>query len=318
VVFLILSLIIPAASAQTADVIGTAGELGYETGTRGAVANRRVADELYKQALENERRAWQSTPPNVSLLAKALQQSKDAKAADDQAKEMARAALHASHTGAKSGDFINQRYGMVPESKLKELSSTNSPYQSQVEKTLGGYGLKLSADKMILQTPFGKFSTSAEDSSLLKAASAVAKSLGYNAADVEKGQKDAIAARDGVAKKTVSEVDKELAARGKNKSADGRSLASIPGAAAGPEAGTDAKVIGAEAGAKAVKSFEGASPVTKTLSEAEQEVLRKRKAMGRELGFDEVDTLGRSTQDIFHMIHTRYQSLDTQGVFYTK
>lgn len=319
VALLFLSLILQT-SAQTADIINRAGELGYETGTRGAVANRRVADELYRQALENERKAWQSTPPNVSLLAKALQQSKDAKAADDQAKEMARAALHASNTGSKSGDFINSRYGMISESKLKELSSTNSPYQSRVEQTLGGYGLKLSADKMILQTPFGKFSVNAEDSTLLRTASSIAKSLGYNPGDVAKGQKDAIAARDAVAQKTVAEVDKELASRGKGQDAESsRQLAGVPSASSEADGKND-KVIGSQAGAQPVKNFDGSTttPVTKTLTEAEQEVLRKRKAMGRELGLNEIDALGRSTQDIFQMIHSRYQRLDSEGVFYTK
>lgn len=306
------------AFAQTADIIGRAGDLGYETGTRGAVANRRVADELYRQALENERRAWQSTPPNVSLLSQALQQSKDAKAADDQAKEMARAALHAANTGSKSGDFINSRYGMISEAKLKELSNTNSPYQSKVEKTLGGYGLKLSADKMVLQTPFGKFAVNAEDSTLLRAASSVAKSLGYNPTDVAKGQRDAIAARDAVAKKTVTEVDRELAERGGQ-----RQLASVPVATASEASSTAVQsdpLIGSQAGAQAVKNFDGSTTaaVSKTLNEAEQDVLQQRKAMSRALGLDEIDALGRSTQDIFQMIHSRYQRLEAQGSFFMK
>ncbi len=319
VFLLLLSVILNAAPAQagadTADVIGAAGRLGYETGTKGAVTNRRVADQLYQQALADEKQAWKSFPPNVGLLAKALQESKDAKAADDQAKEHARAALHSSNTGAHSGDFINQRYGMVEESKLKELSNTSSPYMPQVEKALGGYGLKLSSDKMHLQTPFGKFSVNPDDSALLKMASAMATKLGYSAADVAKGQQEAIKARDAIARQAVAGLEKEAQPKAGAAADGGRNVASEEGKFPGNKKDED-KAIGAKAGAEAVKNFESASTV-KPLSEAEQEVLDKRKALGKELGMgDDVDPLGRKTQDIFQMIHTRYQSLNSQGIFY--
>ncbi len=315
---LILSLFLNAASAdvEAADVIGAAGRLGYETGTKGAVTNRQVADQLYKQALADEKAAWKSFPPNVGLLSKAMQESKDAKSADDQAKEHARAALHSANTGAHSGDFVNQRYGMVSESKLQELSNGSSPYRAQVEKTLGGYGLKLNGDKMILQSPFGKFSVALEDSTLLKVATSVATKLGYSAADVAKGQQDAIKARDAIAQKAMEALEKDGKSKGGAEPA-GRNIASVEGSGLPAEKDVSGgKAIGSQAGAEAVKTFDNG---IKPLSEAEQEVFDKRKALGKELGLGEgVDPLGRKTQDIFQMIHTRYQSLNSQGIFYGK
>ncbi len=82
-----------AETTSAPDLTGVIGDYAVETGTRGAVANRRLADQLYKQSLEDESNAWKSFPPNIPLLSRALANSKDAKAADDQAKEFARAAI---------------------------------------------------------------------------------------------------------------------------------------------------------------------------------------------------------------------------------
>jgi hypothetical protein len=316
VVFLVLTLFLsPAQAADSANVIGTAGEFGRETGTRGAMANRKIADQLYQQAVANDKAAWSGGIPNVALLSKALQQSKDAKAADDQAKEFARAALHATNTGAHSGDFINNRYGMVDESKLKELSSTSSPYMPQAEKSLGRYGMKLSADKMSLETPFGKFATNSDDSTLLKAASKIFSKLGLSTASIEKGMKDAIAEREALAKKVIAEIDSNL---GKQKPGeDSRAPASLASSMPSP----DDRAIGAQAGSEAIKTFEASvenSQITDWKA-TEQAVLESRKALGRSLGMNaQTDPLGRSSQDIFRMIHLRYQSLDSEGSFLAK
>lgn len=308
------------ARADAADVIGTAGRLGYETGTKGAVTNRQIADQLYKQALEDEKAAWKSFPPNASLLSKALQESKDAKLADDQAKEFARAALHAANTGAKSGQFSNQRYGMIDESKLKELATTNSPYMKQVESTLGGYGMKLSADKMNLQTPFGKFNVNMDGSALEKVLGSVAKKLGFSTAEVSKGLRAAEATRDGIAARTVAALDAQTQ---KNQAAhangNGSGFENAKDANRGPASATpgaqDEKVIGSTAGSATVKDFE-AQNLPRSLDEIEKELLENRKNLGRSLGMaSAADPLGRKHQDIFQMVHVRYQSLRSQGAF---
>lgn len=51
--------------AQTSDLIGTVGQYGFETGSRGAVINRQIADQLYQQALRDEQEARKTFPPNV-------------------------------------------------------------------------------------------------------------------------------------------------------------------------------------------------------------------------------------------------------------
>jgi hypothetical protein len=321
----VLVFVMAGAYGQTSNLIGNIGDFGRESGSRGAEVNRQLADQLYQQALANERAAWSGKTPNVSLLSKALQQSKDAKAADDQAKEFARAALHASNSGAHSGDFINSRYGMTDESRLKELSSTSSPYMPQAENTLGGYGLKLSADKMSLQTPFGKFSVNTDNSTLLKMAGSIAAKMGYKAADVETGQKEAIQEREALAQKIAQAVDQQLnvqKANAEEAAATGRQLASLkpadPNVSGNAGADRDSGVIGSEAGAPAVKNFE-MSAADPDWNATEKALLANRKAMGREMGMESAaDPLGRKTQDIFRMIHLRYQSLHSEGAFLTK
>lgn len=297
--------------AQTADIIGTAGRYGYETGTKGAVANRQVADQLYKQALADEAAAWRTFPPNVALLSKALQHSKDAKLADDQAKEFARAALHGARTGAQSGEFSNSRYGMVDESKLKELSTTNSPYMKQVEKKLGSYGMKLSEDQMSLATPFGKFSIDMTGSAFEKLLGSVATKLGYSAADVSKGLRAATVARDGIAQQAMAAIENqapsEKKSAGELEPPSGRKLAAIQ---------AEENVIGSTGGSATVKDFEAERRDEKSWEDIQFEILQKRKALGRVLGMQaESDPLGRRSQDIFQMIHVRYQALRTKGVF---
>lgn len=296
--------------AQTADIIGTAGRYGYETGTKGAVANRQVADQLYKQALADEAAAWRTFPPNVALLSKALQHSKDAKLADDQAKEFARAALHGARTGAQAGEFSNSRYGIVDESKLKELSTTNSPYMKQVEKKLGSYGMKLSDDQMSLSTPFGKFSIDMTGSAFEKLLGSVATKLGYSAADVSKGLRAATSARDGIAQQAMAAVENfapEKKSPGQLEPPSGRKLASV---------NAEESVIGSTAGSATVKDFEAEKREGKSWDDIQLEILQKRQAMGKTIGMRaESDPLGRKSQDIFQMIHVRYQSLRTKGAF---
>ncbi len=309
---------------DTADVIGIAGRHGYETGTKGAVTNRQIADQLYKQSLADEAAAWRSFPPNAALLAKALQHSQDAKLADDQAKEFARAALHSAKTGSKSGEFSNARYGMISESKLKELSTTSSPYMKQVESKLGSYGMKLSADKMALQTPFGKFNVNMDGSALEKLLGSVATKLGYSASEVSKGLRAAEAARDAIAAKAgaankqyvVDEDPAKAQGSGLEDSAAAKRLAAAAAQGRDPASAGQAaeKAIGSNAGSATVKDFE--EKPLKSLDQMEQELLESRKALGRTLGMaSAADPLGRKSQDIFQMVHVRYQSLRSQGAF---
>jgi hypothetical protein len=300
----------PVFAADVANVIGSAGDYGREAG-QAAETNRRLADQLYQQSLASEKAGWASTIPNVGLLMKALQQSKDAKSADDQSKEFARAALKASETGARSGEFISSRYGMVPESKLKELSTTSSKYMPQVEKNLGRYGMKLSADKMTLQTLFGNFATNAEDGVLLNAATSIMKKMGFSTAGIEKGVKEAISERDELAKKLMEEAEQKATKTAEDGSNAGRQIASVEPPKAVEEGN---KVIGAAAGASAVKDFDAPD-----WNATEKAVLESRKAMGKELGLESsAEPLGRRTQDIFRMINLRYQSLYSEGAFFSK
>lgn len=317
---LALTLCAPFARAEeTADVIGTAGRYGSEAG-RGAIANREIADQLYKQSLTDEAQAWRTFPPNVALLSKALQQSKDAKLADDQAKEFARAALHSANTGSKSGQFSTERYGMASESELKRLATTSSPYMSQVERKLSSYGMKLSTDKMSLITPFGKFNVNMESSTFEKMVGVVAGKLGFPATDVSRGLRSAEGAREQIAQRAVAYADKKIGALHAQKGS-GSGLESAPETqanAASEEAvgGRGPASITSLAEGVPVKNFEEEDSFRpKTMDEIAREVQANRRAFGQSMGIDEPDPLGQSNQNIFEMVHTRYQSMRDQGSF---
>lgn len=290
--------------AQTSDLIGTVGQYGFETGSRGAVINRQIADQLYQQALRDEQEARKTFPPNVGLLFKALQETKDAKAADDQAREFARAALHASNSGSKSGEFVNSRYGMIDESKLRELSTTSSPYMSQVEKTLGQYGMKLSADKTSLQTPFGKFSVNPDDSALMKVAMGVAGKLGLSSDAAAEGLLQARAARDSIAQRTVAAIDRDLKGR-------------VPAAEEVERSRSESEnsPLQGRGPLPVAEASQAANPAP-TLEDQELSILERRRLMGLEIGIEgDLTPIGRPSQDIFKMINSRYQSINSRGQF---
>ncbi|MGE4132658.1 MAG: hypothetical protein AB7F86_13525 [Bdellovibrionales bacterium] len=297
------------------DLIGTSGEYGYETGTKGAVTNRELADQLYKAALENEKAAWSSFPPNVALLSKALQQSKDAKLADDQAKEFARAALHGAQSGSQSGDFVNDRYGIVSEKQLKALATTSSPYMPQVEKTLGGYGMKLSDDKMSIKTPFGNFAINGEDSKLVGAMRGAAKALGYSPSDVDKGVKAALGERDALAKK-LSEKAGRTVASGDEKASGGKGGNGTSGGTADSEAPANSSDNSDSPHATESRLIDESlnAPPKPNYDALEEENKAERKRLAGQMGLDlNTDPIGRPDQNIFQMIYLRYQSKVSSG-----
>lgn len=288
-----------------ADVIGTTGEFAKQN-SNGAVASRRTADDLYQQALNNERAAWSKFPPNVALLSKALTQSKEAKAADDQAKEFARAAQHAIDTGRKSGDFNLKYYGVASEETITKLATTNSPLQPQAESTLGGYGMKLEADKMSIKTPFGNLPLNMSISALDKGLGAIAVSLGYSASDVSKGIQEGVASRDAIAAKHMASVNANLGGGFATAAPAGLPMPEEkPIAAAVPESKP------AEAGAPVVAN------ATDEAGRRQEELLRNRDKFLEKMGMEieHKDPIHGPQTDLFKVVHMRYQSLRSEGEF---
>ncbi len=292
------------------DVIGTAGDFTRETGSRGAVANRQIADQLYKQSLADEKAAWSSFPPNVALLSKALAQSKDAKLADDQAKEFARAALHGIHTGGNSGEFKLKEYGVVSEKELNNLANSSSQYRGAVESKLGKYGMKLSDDQMSVKTPLGELPINMSISKLEGGLRKIAENLGYKADDVSKGLRAAEQTRDGIAAQVMAAVDKNLGSSG---AASGTGDLDSPATtAAGGELPAEAKngAGGAEANQDGTFVQDDSSRQAELLKNREMFLQKLGASTGENLG-----PMGSANDDLFRMVHVKYQSMRAEGVF---
>jgi hypothetical protein len=297
------------------DLIGTSGTYTRETGTRGAVANREIANQLYKQALADEKTAWSSFPPNVSLLAKALNESKEGKLADDQAKEFARAAMHGINSGGRSGDFKLQDYGVISEKELNDLANGSSPYRGAVESKLGGYGMKLSADKMSIQTPMGTLPINMAMDKLEGGLRKIAASMGYNPDDVSNGLRAAVAARDGIANRVMADVNAKMG----QPSGSGTGSAMDPANLAGNEDGANK----GEAGKDPQGGLEGAlaggeGGFVQDDASRQAELQRNRDAFLRKMGEVDPESLGPlhgPEDDLFRIVHIKYQSLRSEGVF---
>lgn len=299
------------------NMIGTTGQFADDIGMKGAAANRQMADQLYQQALANEKAAWSTFPPNVSLLSKALSQSKDGKKADDQAKEFARAALHGINSAQKSGDLKASQYSAVDEAKLRDLATNNSQYTGQVQNKLGGYGLKLDPDQMNLQTPMGKFPIGMADDQFEKTLRGVASMLGYDPGDVSKGLRDAIRSRDEMGKA----ISKKFDLNNSNRALAGPTGAPPAGSGDGGRGLGDAAK--AEEGASQAVSAAGNGANADDLNQnsaASQldDYAKRRKAFLESMGVSaDGDATARADRnaDIFVVVHLRYQSIRAAGEF---
>ncbi|MGE3682859.1 MAG: hypothetical protein AB7G93_14130 [Bdellovibrionales bacterium] len=325
--FLIGVLAFPTLPAQAqSDLIGVAGQYTQELGARGAVTNRRVADELYRRALQDEAEAWKSFPPNVSLLSRALTQSKEGKMADDQAKEFARAALHGNRTGHQAGELAQSKYGAVDESTLRSLATGSSPYMPAVESKLGSYGLKLSPDKMSLSTPFGSLAVNMDMHKYEGLLRKAAETFGVSPDKVSNGIRSAIQTRDNLARQFAAENSVPAGREGREGFA---TFASASDAESGSRGGaadaSDSRFSPQGSGAHVEPDQEPQSepPDDPLWEEKQKELETNRRQLASQLGIRDArdldvtvkSPLGRPKQNIFGMIHMRYQSLRQRGVF---
>ncbi len=311
---LVFALIFQGANAfAVADVIGTAGDFS-RSNSQAALANRSVADKLYKQALADHDRAWSSFPPNVGLLSKSLAMSKDAKAADDQAKEFARGAMHGVHTAGTSGDFALKKYGIASEKELDNLANGSSPYMPAAEKTLGKYGMKLTSDKMSIKTPLGTLPLDMSITALEKGLRGVASGLGYNPDDVSRGLAAAAKERDNIAAQAMASLAKDAAKSAAAAGSNGS--AGLPGPAKEvTEAAANSAAPAAVAAPAVAAATQNAAGVN-GIDPRQEELQRNRAQFLKTMGIKSGDPLGASHQDIFKMVHLRYQSLRSEGEFF--
>lgn len=300
-----------AQATGASDVIGTAGT-SYDEMSKAAVKNREMANQLYKQALADEKAAWSSFPPNVSLLSKALNQSKEGKMADDQAKEFARGAMHSINSGGRSGDFKLNEYGSVSESQLKDLANGSSPYRGAVESKLGGYGMKLADDKMSIKTPLGTLPINMSMDQLEGGLRKIASSMGYNPDDVSKGLRASEAFRNSLANRLMADLGS-----GRNSGPGGGTIGGAVsqanlGAAGEGEGKKDANAAIAAAGSGEGTFVQDDASRQAELQKNRDEFLRKMGAMNPE----SLGPIHGPNDDLFRIVHIKYQSLRGEGVFF--
>lgn len=308
----LLSAKVYAQATGASDVIGTAGT-SYDEMSKAAAKNREMANQLYKQALADEKAAWSSFPPNVGLLSKALNQSKEGKMADDQAKEFARGAMHSINTGGRSGDFKLNEYGSVSESTLKDLANGSSPFRGAVESKLGGYGMKLADDKMSIKTPIGNLPINMSMDKLEGGLRKIASSMGYNPDDVSKGLRASEAFRDSIANRLMADLNSGKGGAGSGSGAGGAVNAANLGGAGEGEGKKDGGSAAAAAGAGAEGSF------TQDDASRQAELQRNREEFLKKMGAEDPESLGPlhgPNDDLFRVVHIKYQSLRGEGVFF--
>ncbi len=314
-----LTLLAFSATAESFDegMIGNTHNYTNDLGKR-AVGNRKAADNLYKQSLADEHNAWSSMIPNVALLVKALTESKDAQKADDQAQELARAALSGMLSGATQGKF---GASSVSESDLRGIATQKSPYNAQMKEKLGTYGMKLSADQSTLKTPFGDFSTSADDSEYQKTLSGIAGSLGFKGDAVSKGIQQAIETRQAIA----AQAQKSMGSSGLTESGEKAVLPAEPSTeksttADNSDAGASRGPAGVgDAGSQSSPAGGGSGQSEPNWEKREQDDWNNRSRVRRQMGMaDEAGAspLRAKSEDIFHVINVHYQSMRAAGAFY--
>ncbi|MGE3760290.1 MAG: hypothetical protein AB7H97_21170 [Pseudobdellovibrionaceae bacterium] len=298
-----------AEATGTADVIGQAGT-SYDELSKASVKNRELANQLYRQALADEKAAWSSFPPNVGLLAKALNQSKEGKMADDQAKEFARGAMHSINSGGRSGDFKLNEYGSVPESQLKDLANGSSPYRGAVESKLGSYGMKLAEDKMSIKTPLGTLPINMAMDKLEGGLRKIASSMGYNPDDVSAGLRASEAYRNSIANRLAADLNSHKGQAGSG-AAGGAVNAAKLGSLDEGEGKKDPS--GAAQGAGGA----GEGVFVQDDASRQAELQRNREEFLRKMGQDpeSLGPLHGPNDDLFRIVHIKYQSLRGEGVF---
>lgn len=345
--FLILAIALASGTTMAAETvkntggaIGAGGDFAYQTGTRGALINRTATDDLYSTALKYEEQAWSSFPPNIKLLAKSFQMGRDANKTDEQSVEFSRAALKAMNSGVQSGTLDAKKYDLLDAKQLKNWATVQNPNVAVAKERFSRYekyGIKLGKDNT-LTTPAGDLNLKGDISSgtLMKIASA----LGYDPADVAAGLKEAEEERNRILQSATAKADQDLAKKGLDPAASlaangpgdkDREIASNTAAVNG-EAGAQAGLAGAAAPNPALNgtALDGTSGTDPASVEAdgpatEMDAYRARgealaanvEAIRRQMGANSqfADPIGKPGQNIFGMIHDRYQTANRRGRF---
>jgi hypothetical protein len=167
---------------------------------------------------------------------------------------------------------------------------------------------------MSIQTPMGTLPINMAMDKLEGGLRKIAASMGYNPDDVSNGLRAAVAARDGIANRVMTDLNAKMgqpSGGGTGSAMDPANLADNENGANKGEAGKDPQGLeGALAGGEGGFVQDDAS--------RQAELQRNRDAFLRKMGEMDPESLGPlhgPDDDLFRVVHIKYQSLRSEGVF---
>ena len=298
-----LSLKLLALPAHADGIVNATGRYGGDIGTHAASTNRRISEDLAKSAINNFNRGISTF--NIPLLVKAGRQAYDSDQADRQAKEFGQAALRAlQNTGTQAGHVDLATYG----ADLKEINDyahNSNKYIAAIKNEVKRYGVSISDDGSMISTPVGDFSTSGD---LTSTVIDQLHKYGLSSQGVREAMQAAINERDDLAKTSVSIPQSPHIAE-TNSTAGSQVDSRAPASAPNPPPSSELPVASGLQEETDSDNFKS----------RQAEFLRQRDAFARHLGLKNLPSakspLGTSNQDLFNMIHVRYQRLRQQDSF---
>lgn len=292
-------------------IIGGAGQFTNNIGNA-AAANRKAADQMLQQALMEEKQALSTFPPNIALLAKAGASARAGLQADNQSRHFAQASMNAINTGNQSGQFDTKNYGGMSEEQIKQLATSSSPYAGQVKSNLASWGIQVDESGNNIQLPLGmgKISLDIAMTQMETGMKAAAKLLGYDPNEVSKGLLAAQQDEQKLAAKVAAEINSANQASEASVKAEDRSPAesSSKVAPSGEElSATQNAQLEAQSQFAAPGGVEDAEERSILFAMEESKLGKFRSELVKKLGVDDFSVKGNADQDIFKMVHIRYQ-----------
>lgn len=325
----LFGLLPPFESQAQVGIIDASGRSIESVGSIGAVANRRAADNLFQDAINDERRAISKFPPNVGLLSKALVQTMSGIKADNQSRANGRAAIESLRVGDSSGIVdVTKEYGQLNRAQIQHYASHSSPHLPQVEKTLAKYGMGVSSDRQSLTSPIGNIPLDLDPKALSDLISKVVEQKGLSSEGVKEGVQAGIDNQNAIGKEISDQARAELERLTKGLQDDRQKEGTDEGASGGKEE-LDGENQGAmredlvDQESDQENSGEKSGGMERAAFGIEPSGNRGPAGLGGggggtfslEAEGGPIAVKGASHQDIFEMITIRYQIRKSQGTF---
>jgi hypothetical protein len=304
-------------------IVNASGRFGNEIGTIGANANRKAANNLFQQGLQDEAQGLATM--NVGLMSKALTEGLSGVQADDQSRHFGQQAMKALNVGADSGNVILGKYG-TSEDQIRDFANNSAQLMPTAQGEFDKFGIQVNHDQSLLKTPFGDYplNTSIDDHAgdLAKIISTVAEEHGLSSKDVVAGVQAGLATRNSIAQKAMDDAQKEAAAAKAAAAAGAGNTANVTASATGkmsdPKADASAAARG-PASNKAPVIFNVPSGNGKDF-DMQQRLLSlnaSRDEMRSRLGgeYSTQALLGDRSDNLFAIVHEKYQQMRRAGHF---